>query len=139
MLPIIGQRGVEVEPVINIIDPARIGVMVSEMKIAAEFGNTLAKVYPGYYWLVNVDFNGPIATIECGQINTEVKSNMAYKYVLHLTNLFDAGITTRILINSAGELLERAFMRRGKWTGHYPTKVDGVADHHQPDAGEGAG
>jgi hypothetical protein len=52
--------------------------------------------------------------------------------VIHLKNLFDWGIGRKKIVMAAGELLERAFLRRGKWDASYPTKIHGVKERHQP-------
>lgn len=121
-----------ITPVIETIDPFHFDRCIREMRMAGEIGDLLARVYPGYYWLVNVDFKGQIATIQCGQINTEVMSNIPYSFVIHLKNLIDPSFARRKIINSAGELLERAFMRRGRWDQLFPTRMDGIQDNHQP-------
>jgi hypothetical protein len=58
MLPIIGQKGVEFNPVIELVEPDQYYTTIREMRMAADIGNTLANVYPGYAWLVNVNFRG---------------------------------------------------------------------------------
>ena len=129
---IINQKGVEFDPVFEIVEPWQEETARREMHYAGQLANELAVVYPGYYWLVNVNFQGGICTLECGQITGELMSNMPYAMVIHLNNLFDWGITRRKLVFSAGELLERAFLRRGKWDASYPTQVHGVRSDHQP-------
>jgi hypothetical protein len=133
MIPIIGQKGVEIEPVIEIVEAIKFDTVMREMRMAASVGNHLANVYPGYFWLINVDFQGGILTIECGQINSEVMSNMTYRQVVHLKNLvFDWAAGMKKVEKAAGELLERAYLRRGKWDASYPSRIDGVKDEHQP-------
>jgi hypothetical protein len=132
MTPIIGNKGPQIEPVIEVVEPDQQHTATQEMKLAGDIGNELAKTYPGYYWLVNVNFFGGIATIECGQINSEVRSNLMYGYVVHLHNLADWGSGRKRILKMAGELLERAEMSRGKWDGDFPGNIDGVRANHQP-------
>ena len=124
------------DPIIEVVSPLQYDTMMREMRMAQVIGDTLAYTYPGYSWLVGANFTGGIATIEVGEINSEVLSNMSYKYVLHLHNLVDAGIARKKIIRAGGEMLERAYRPRRKWDGLYPTRVDGVKERHQPFAGK---
>ena len=87
-------------------------------KLVAE---KLHETYPNHLWAV---------TVQDGAI---IVKNMAisgqYGFVLHLTDVY-ADPTLKCAIKAGGELLERAHMRRGKWTGECAEVLEGSTRQH---------
>jgi len=128
MIPIIhgAEKKIQVIPETGLKDE------LSDLHHSRQIAEILMAVYPRYHWLVNTDSKNGIVTIKCGEISTAVLSNRTPGMVLHIKNLSDVSITRKIVIRSAGELLERANLKRGPWDGQEPKRVDGLKDRHQP-------
>jgi len=96
---------------------------ITESKTA--LGHALAKqatealtfAYPGHFWKIRVDAG--VMFIQCATLGR-------VGMVRHLKNMdHDAEYLKRDVIRSAGELLERASIRRGANNGDDATKLDG--------------
>lgn len=86
---------------------------------------TLCEVYPGHPWATRVD-QGIVFIKHLGLGNNwgMVKK---FKDISH-----DATRFKKEIILAAGEFLERANLRRGKWNGDEIEKVEGLPDKYQP-------
>ena len=86
-------------------------------------GGALTEHYPGHFWMVGAQ-GGSIKVI-CQSISPD------YGFYIHPDNSYSASDLKRKAIMFAGELLERANMKRGKWDGEYATSLEG-ADPRRP-------
>jgi len=77
----------------------------------------LNKFYPGFIWYTRAD--GGVLVIKCNALGNACM-------IRHLRKLdYDANFFDRDIIRSAGEFLERGYMKRGSWDGDYAKKLDG--------------
>jgi len=120
------------KPKIEVVSPEDCGTEISDIDFSRRIAFVLMAVYPRYHWLVNTDGKNGVVTIRCGEINAEVNANRLPGMVLHLKNLSDYSIARRKIVMAAGELLERANLKRGPWDGQTVKKVDGLKPQHQP-------
>lgn len=95
-------------------------------------GDTLAKAYPGYQWLVRAHASRGYFVIQCGDINASLATNQPWGMLMHVRKMDDHGILVKKIIRMGGELLERANLIRGRSKGDSPQHVDGLPKHHQP-------
>jgi hypothetical protein len=92
---------------------------VQDLSLAKDIAETLHSSYPGHLWAVNV--TGGVVQIKNLYISDK------YGMVIHYNNIKgDAGHRKKRVINAAGEFLERAYMKRGAYTGEAVKKVDGI-------------
>ena len=90
-----------------------------DLLMAKDIAETLNEHYPGHKWAVNV--NSGVVIIKNFYISSQ------WGMVIHYKNIKgDAGYRKRRVIQAAGELLERANMKRGKYEGFEVKKVDGI-------------
>lgn len=94
-----------------------------DMTIAKDVAETLYKHYPLHMWAVTV--RGGIIFIK----NMSISSS--HGMTVFLDSYYSDPGNTKI-IRFAGELLERANLRRGKDTGDEVTHVEGLAENYQP-------
>ena len=101
-------------------------IEAQDMMLATDISRKLDQHYPGHLWAVNVNSIGGVVDIKNFAIS------MLYGYRLLLADV-DQDSTRKACIRGAGELLERANMRRGQARiGEKATYVDGVPKKHQP-------
>lgn len=98
-----------------------------DRQVAASIANKLNAHYPGHLWAVNVN-SEPTAGI-VNIFNFAISKR--YGYVLHLSTVL-ADPALECVVKAGGEILERANFMRGKAKGEYATRVEGVAEKHQP-------
>lgn len=79
----------------------------ANLPMANEILEVLTYAYPGHSWWVRID--GGVVIIKHFDISGTVGMVRKYKDLAH-----DANARKRDVINAAGELLERAHVRRGK-------------------------
>ena len=92
---------------------------VQDLSLAKDIAETLHSYYPGHLWAVNV--TGGVVQIKNLYISDK------YGMVIHYSNIKgDAGHRKKRVINAAGEFLERAYMKRGAYTGDAVKGVDGI-------------
>lgn len=96
---------------------------VRDMTIAKDVAETLHKHYPGHLWAVSV--KSGVIFIR----NLSISSS--HGMCVHLDSYY-ADPSNLKIIRFAGELLERANLRRGQDTGDVVTNVDGLAENYQP-------
>ncbi len=77
-----------------------------DMRVSKDVGDTLARVYPGYRWLVNAQFDQGIVDLRCGQVHG------LFGATIHLRRYYSASSFKRTVIGFGGELLERARLSR---------------------------
>lgn len=100
-------------------------------EIAAKFiGDTLEKAYPGWGWMVNVNSETGLIHIVCGWVNSQVGGN--YGMTLKMGGWVTASELKAKVIRAGGEILERANLQRGRFSGKEIRSVDGVSPQHQP-------
>jgi hypothetical protein len=120
---------------IEIIEPDTsdtVAGLAADIALSKQVADVLTLHYPGYSWLVRADHRQGVCRIMCGEIGCVVTSNFMPGMTLHTRNMTDPSITAKKIVRMAGELLERANLRRGRWSGEFPRHVDGVLDRHQP-------
>ena len=118
--------GIEIIPIEQMWDS------VWEIEKSKTIGDTLAKTYPGYQWLVRAYASRGYFVIHCAEISASLTTNQPYGMLMHVNKMDDAGILTKKIIRMGGELLERANLVRGKSTGDAPKQVDGLPKQYQP-------
>ena len=97
---------------------------VQDIGLAKDIGETLHAAYPGHLWAVTV-VSG-VATVK------DLYISSTWGMLLHYDNIKgDAGARKKAIIMAGGELLERANLRRGKYTGDYVPALEG-ADKYSP-------
>jgi hypothetical protein len=89
-----------------------------DMTLAKDAAETLHAHYPGHLWAVTVQGG-------CMVIKNLFLSSL-YGMVLHVKNITDAAIRKKRVIRAGGELLERANLKRGSYTGEEVKSVEGV-------------
>lgn len=99
-------------------------VELDDMLLAERIMETLGNHYPGHLWAVHVNSEGGVVIIKNYRIS------FAYGMVLHLRNVYLDPSLKRV-IRMAGELLERANMKRGQATGEFADKLEGVKPKDQ--------
>lgn len=90
-----------------------------------EIAETLSTAYPGYGWHVRID--GGLLIIKSMKISTTASMVRHYKEIAH-----DAGIRKKEVIMAAGEFLEAAHMRRGRWQGENAKTLEGLDGKFKP-------
>lgn len=96
---------------------------IRDMDIAKDVAESLHKHYPGHLWAVSVQ--GGIVYIR------NLAVSHSHGMVVHLSSYYaDPG--NRKIITSAGELLERAHLKRGADNGDQAIILEGVAEKYQP-------
>lgn len=103
-------------------------VETDDFLLAKRAADTLHQHYPGHLWAVNVNSEGGIMIIK------NYRMSFSYGMVLHLKNVYQDP-TLKTVIRKAGEFLERANLKRGKYNGDQAEYIDGVAKQHQPKNG----
>jgi len=96
------------------------------MVLAKDISEKLEAHYPGHLWAIHVNSEQGVVVIKNYSIS------YIYGYLLHLKAVQqDPG--RKLCIMGAGEVLERAKMRRGSWrVGEKAVRIDGVREKHQP-------
>ena len=92
---------------------------------AHEILNCLTVAYPGHPWAVRVYDGGFFIR------HLDFPANWG-KNCKHQTRLYSASALSREVIRMAGEWLERAGLRRGRWDGESSKWVEGVPSQYQP-------
>lgn len=100
-------------------------VELDDMMLTKRIMETLCKHYPGHLWEVCVNSEGGVVIIKNFRIS------FAYGMVLHLRNIYLDPSLKRV-IRAAGELLERANLKRGQATGEFAERVEGMKEKDQP-------
>ena len=118
--------GIEIIPIEQMWDS------VWEIEKSKTIGDTLAKTYPGYQWLVRAHASRGYFVIHCAEISVALTTNSPYGMLMHVNKIDDAGLLVKKIIRMGGELLERANLVRGRNTGDSPKQVDGVPKQYQP-------
>ena len=78
--------------------------------VAKQVAGYLRDAYPGHTWFVRVD--GGVIYVRCASVSGKVGM------VLHIRDVdHDAKVMKQKTIRAAGELLERAHLRRGSFNG----------------------
>jgi hypothetical protein len=103
-----------------------------DLSLAKEIANNLLAVYKGYGWVVDVDSRKGGVTLLCGEVQGALSTKFPYKFWIPMEQLSSHKVMVKKVIMAAGEILERANLPRGKWTGERPRQVDGVKKQHQP-------
>jgi hypothetical protein len=109
------------------------GHKLGDIDLITRIAHVLHAHYPDYYWqvLLNDEPDGGLVKILCGDINSSLMTQHVYGFVIKIKRLYgDPNLHTVVM--AAGEILERARLRRGRNNGELPTHVDGVAPQHQP-------
>ena len=92
---------------------------VQDLSLAKDIAETLHSFYPGHLWAVNV--TGGVVQIKNLYISDK------YGMVIHYNNIKgDAAARKKKVKMAAGEFLERAYMKRGAYTGEAVKRVDGI-------------
>jgi hypothetical protein len=85
--------------------------------VAKKALQVLNKYYPHFIWYTRAD--GGVLCIKNNALGNACM-------IRHLRNLdYDDNHFTKDIIRSAGEFLERGYLKRGKWEGDYAKKLDG--------------
>lgn len=90
----------------------------------------LAQHYPGYLWRVKLEEDTGMMYVINMTLQCELQTHMFYGYIYKLETVYKN--PARAMIKAGGEILERASMPRGWWTGDLPDRIDGVKEKHQP-------
>ncbi len=98
---------------------------LSDLAMCRDAMRVLNTTYPGYRWMIGVNSEGGIMYIK----NLDISG--LWGYVLHMTKMVNDPTMKRVR-RAGGEILERAWQKRGKATGDPTVKVDGLPKKHQP-------
>ena len=101
------------------------GATTSQHSEAHEILNSLTVAYPGHPWAVRVYDGGFFIR----HLDFPANWGMNCK---HQTRLYSASAMSREVIRMAGEWLERAGLKRGRWDGESTRWVEGVPKRDQP-------
>lgn len=101
---------------------------LSDMKLAMEIANKLNQHYPGHLWAVHINSEQGYATIKNFRISTK------YGMFIKLSTIY-ADRSLKKVVRFAGELLERAEMKRGKSNMELAKVLQGAPQKHQPREG----
>jgi len=93
--------------------------------LAKRAADALNKHYPFHLWAVNVNSEGGVMVVK------NMRVSFRYGMVIHLKTLH-ADPQLKTVIRMAGELLERAHMRRGKADGLIAQTLEGAKAKYQP-------
>ena len=99
---------------------------VADITLAKNVAEALHSHYPGHLWGVNVNSEGGVVDIK----NFRISSRYGIRLLLNTLTPFDSR-AKRTIINSGGEMLERARMPRGKATGELAQNVEGIPNRHK--------
>lgn len=94
---------------------------VNDMLLARNISEILHRKYPRHLWAVHVNSEGGVVNIFNWRVS--YKYGWVFKYV-DLTP-FDSQAERKVC-NAGGELLERAYLKRGRATGENAEFVDGI-------------
>jgi hypothetical protein len=94
------------------------------LPMAKEIAETLSMAYPGHSWHVRID--GGILIIKNMNISTTASMVRKFHEIAH-----DAGYRKAEVIRAAGEFLEAAHMRRGKYDGEVAKQLEGLPKNHR--------
>ena len=119
-------------PGVEIIPIEQMWSSIWEVTKTRLIGDTLAKCYPGYQWLVRAHANRGYFVIQCADINVTLATNQPWGMLMHVSKMDDHGLLIKKIIRMGGELLERAALVRGKNKGDSPRHVDGLPHKFQP-------
>ena len=103
-------------------------IEVDDMLLAKRIVHVLNTHYPEHLWMVHVNSEGGVVIIKNYRIS------FSYGMVLHIKNVYMDPSLKRV-VSMAGELLERANMKRGKATGEFANRIEGVKLKDQPKQG----
>ena len=92
---------------------------VLDMDCARQVAETLTKQYPGHLWAVAVQGEALV-------VKNLMLSNIFGPYGFLLPKHHSASHLADLATRAGGELLERARMKRGQWTGELPTELEGA-------------
>jgi len=98
---------------------------LADIQLLNYVGRTLDRHYPGHPWFVFVDSEGGILVIKHLGISSQ------YGFVLKLSRVYTDPNLQKIVL-AAGELLERAALKRGAFEGKPVTRVEGLPEQYQP-------
>lgn len=130
MKPIIKQKTDNIN-----IEPDDVHPLADDIQLAVSCEKKLMDHYPGHIWSVKLDEIYGMLYIVNSNIQCELSTNMLYGYRLKLSTVYGDPLL-KCIVKAGGEILERAYMKRGWWNGESPTKIDGVKAKHQPMAGQ---
>jgi len=99
---------------------------VADISLAKNIAETLHAKYPGHLWAVNVNSEGGVVDIK----NFRISSRYGIRLLLNTLTPFDRTAMS-LIVNSGGEMLERAKMPRGRATGELATDVEGIPNRHR--------
>lgn len=104
----------------------------ADQMLAAELGDLLCKHYPGHLWYVRVDSRPTVGIVS---IYNGIISR-SHSYNLHIDTVYNDP-DRKCIIRAAGELLERANVKRGtwEWDADMPEYVEGLPKKYQPGKG----
>ncbi len=100
-------------------------VETADMILSKQAADLLQKHYPGHLWAVQVNSEGGVMVIKNWSIS------VSYGMVLHLKNVYQDPTLKRV-VQSGGELLERAHMARKSWDGSVANELEGAMNNHKP-------
>lgn len=103
------------------------------LPLMKEIGETLARAYPGYSWFIRIDDG--LLMISTVDINGTLGKQTSLRMVRQYSQIaHDAEYRKRVVLMAAGELLERAHLRRGQSSGEKPKVFEGgeIADWKPP-------
>ncbi len=103
-------------------------VETDDIMLAKRAADVLAQHYPGHIWAVNVNSEGGVMVVK------NYRMSFSYGMVIHLKTVY-ADPSLKCVVRQAGEFLERARLKRGRFTGELPTHIEGLAPQHQPKNG----
>lgn len=94
------------------------GNELADLTLCKDVGEILHSVYPGHLWAVWTE--GTVIKI----YNMRISGR--YCYVLHTSNLTDAGTRRARVVKAGGEILERAHWQRRGYSGEDATVLEGA-------------
>jgi hypothetical protein len=93
----------------------------ADMSLAKEIGEMLHTTYPGHLWAIEI--NGGCVVIKALNISS------MWGMVIHQDKIMhDAAARKKKVLNFAGEFLERARLKRGRWNGDFAPTLDGASN-----------
>ena len=106
---------------------------LADMQFATAILDKLTKAYPGYIWEVGLDEedSGGVLTIVNKTINEVILGQPNFGYVLKLSTVY-ADEQLKCVVRAGGEIIERAYLPRGKYKSGVITKIDGVNSKKHP-------
>jgi len=97
------------------------GITESETRLGHDVAKkalqVLNKYYPRFIWYARAD--GGVLCLK----NNALGNACMIRHLKHLD--YDDNFFTKDIVRSAGEFLERGYLKRGGWDGDYAKKMDG--------------